>query len=177
VIDFEPVKLDSAKQLDLIRCEPSHAVALNKLWHSRLPEVQTGPWMYAFRFSYQGLSYAVALWNNPSARTLPSHWVELRRMACAPYAPKYTPSRFLSLMVRWFTAHRREHEVCISYQDPAVHKGTIYKAAGWEKVHEASDRTRDRSKPRRGTTRLYRKNSNSDQVDGVGKVRWEKRLR
>ena len=49
---------------------------------------------------HDGVTYAVALWHNPSARTLPGHWLELRRMACAPDAPHCTASRFLAEMTK-----------------------------------------------------------------------------
>lgn len=145
-----------ARHLEMEQCSKAHAVSLNKAWHSRLPNVQDGPWQYAFKMSFQGVTYAVALWNNPSARTLPGHWLELRRMACAPDAPKYTASRFLALMVKWFRKNTPEREKCISYQDTAVHQGTIYKAAGWTAEYVSEFRIRDRSKPRAGTQRMYR---------------------
>jgi hypothetical protein len=57
-----------------LRCEPCAvevARSLNAAWHSRLPHTQTGPWQYAFAAHKDGVVYAVALWHNPSARTLP----------------------------------------------------------------------------------------------------------
>lgn len=161
-----------ARHLDMSECSTKHAVELTRCWHSRLPNVQDGPWQYAFKMSYMGVTYAVALWNNPSARTLPGHWLELRRMACAPDAPKYTASRFLALMVKWFKQHTPEREKCISYQDTAVHQGTIYKAAGWIPEHTSEVRIRDRSKDRVGTHRAYRSNLNGIEPDASPKVRW-----
>lgn len=161
-----------ARHLEMSPCSTAHAVALNKVWHSRLPNVQDGPWQYAFKMSYQGVTYAVALWNNPSARTLPGHWLELRRMACAPDAPKYTASRFLALMVKWFRKNAPDREKCISYQDTAVHQGTIYKAAGWIAEYTSEYRERDRSKNRVGTHRAYRSNLNGTEPDASPKIRW-----
>lgn len=161
-----------ARHLDCTLCAKSHAVSLVKAWHSRLPNTQDGPWQYAFKMEYMGITYAVALWNNPSARTLPGHWLELRRMACAPDAPKYTASRFLSLMVKWFQKNTPEREKCISYQDTDVHQGTIYKAANWIPEYESKPRIRDRSKPRSGTNRMYRSSINGVEADASAKVRW-----
>lgn len=161
-----------ARHLALEVCSKSHAVSLVRLWHSRLPVVQNAPWKYAFKMSLDGVTFAVALWNNPSARMLPGHWIELRRMACAADAPKYTASRFLSLMVKWFNNNAPEHEKCISYQDTAVHLGTIYKAANWTAEYTSKARIRDRSKSRVGTNRLYRSNINGVIVDSSPKVRW-----
>jgi hypothetical protein len=146
---------------------------LIRLWHSRLPSCQTGPWQYAFAGSFKGTTYVVALWNNPSTRSLPTHWLELRRMAAAPDAPRNTCSRFLMWMVRWFREHCPDRERCISYQDTAVHTGGIYKACGWQVAYKGQDRVRDRSKARIGTRRMYRSNLNGIEADAVAKVRWE----
>jgi hypothetical protein len=158
------------------RCGKRMAVDLCRRWHSRLPNTQIGPWEFAFSAEHGGIVYAVALWNNPSARTLPNHWIELRRMACAPDAPKHTASRFLAWMVRWFKRHCQDRERCISYQDTAVHAGTMYRAAGWEAAWTTKARERDRSKNRSGTNRAYRTNLNGLAPDVSEKVRWEKRI-
>ncbi|OHD19943.1 MAG: hypothetical protein A2Y38_00595 [Spirochaetes bacterium GWB1_59_5] len=162
-----------ARHLSFERCGTTLAVSLTREWHSRLPNVQAGPWQYAFRMHYQDMTFAVALWNNPSARTLPAHWMELRRMACAPDSPRNTASRFLSLMVGWLKANRPDAERCISYQDTAVHQGTIYKAAGWQIGYVAKARDRDRSKSRAGTNRAYRSDMNGQAPAGAEKIRWE----
>jgi hypothetical protein len=165
-----------ARHLSFEKCDVAHAVALTREWHSRLPNTQAGPWQHAFRMHYGDMTFAVALWNNPSARTLPQQWVELRRMACAEDAPCNTASRFLSLMVRWFRDNCPEAERCISYQDTAVHRGTIYKAAGWHAGYVAKARDRDRSKNRAGTKRAYRSDVNGQGPAGSEKVRWEMEL-
>ncbi len=174
---FVTLELKGAKELDLARCSVEHAVELTREWHSTLPQVQPHPWQFAFKMHRDGVTYAVALWNTPSARMLPGHWLELRRMAVAPDAPKFTASRFLSAMVRWFKRHHPERENCISYQDISIHKGTIYKAAGWKSTHVSKPRVRDRTKPRKGTKRAYRlSNFNQPERDASGKIRWECRL-
>lgn len=173
LFSFEPrLAPGRARLLTFQRCDPLLAVACVRVWHSRLPNVQRGPWMYAFVATFAGEVYSAALWHNPSARGLPHHWIELRRLANAPDSPHNTSSRFLAWTCRWFRMYRGWHGRAISYQDPSVHLGTIYKAAGWSVDVVAKDRVRDRSKPRVGTTRAYRSNQNGIGVDSVGKIRW-----
>lgn len=131
--------------------------------------------MYAFLARKVDHVYAVALWSSPSARCLPQHFVELRRMACAPDAPKNTASRFLGWMLRQLP---KSHWKAISYQDTDVHKGTIYKAAGWIPAHKVAPkrRVRDRNKPRAGTNRPYRQDINGTAIAAAPKIRWEIRL-
>lgn len=160
------------RDLEFAPCPKSHAVALVRAWHSRLPNVQSSPWQFAFHAQRDGVSYAVALWNNPSGRCLPHHWLELRRMACASDAPRNTASAFLAWMVRWFRVNAPERERCISYQDTAVHAGTMYRAAGWKRDAVAKFRVRDRSGNRAGTGRKYRASINGEAPDAAEKVRW-----
>ena len=79
-------------------------------------------------------------------------------------------------MVRYFKRGYPQHEKCISYQDLDVHKGTIYKASGWVVEYVSKRRTRDRSKPRKGTERAYRSNLNGVLIDAAPKARWAIRL-
>lgn len=167
--DAEPRR---ARELRLRACPIPQARLLNRRWHSRLPETQSGPWQHAFCMVHGSYVYAVALLHNPSARMLPSHWIELRRMAVAPDAPHCTASRFLSQLVKWFRDNEHERERMISYQDTAVHAGTIYRAAGWIVGNVQHARRRDRSKPRPGG-RLYRTRQNGMDADCSEKVRWE----
>lgn len=158
-------------------CPVQHARDLIAEWHSRLPKTQRGPWQYAMRAHYHGFTYAVALWHNPSARMLPQHWLELRRMAVSEDAPHCTASWFIGAMTRWFREHCPERERLLSYQDLDVHKGTIYKAANWHVAHTSKPRVRDRSGIRAGTKgRMYRSNLNGVAPDGAGKARWEYEL-
>lgn len=161
-----------ARHIEISQCNKKHAVELMRIWHSRLPNTQENPWQYAFKAHYGPITYAVALWNNPSARTLPHHWLELRRMACAPDAPKFTASKMLSAMTRYFKQTCPEREKCISYQDIEVHSGTIYKASNWTPEYFSRPRARDRSKNRVGTNRKYRSDINTKQVASAGKIRW-----
>jgi len=172
-----PTSALHARDLMFEPCPKLHAVQLVRAWHSRLPNCQRGPWSHAFHGHKDGVTYVVALWNNPSARCLPNHWRELRRMACAPDSPRNTASRFLAWMVRWFQSNEPHHERLISYQDTSVHTGCIYKAAGWIAEATTVERIRDRSVNRRGTDRKYRTNINGTDADMVSKVRWGMNLR
>ncbi len=171
-----PTSALHARDLMFSECPKPHAVKLVKAWHSRLPNCPRGPWTQAFHAQANGITYAVALWNNPSTRCLPSHYRELRRMACAPDAPRNTASRFLAWMVRWFDINRPECEKLISYQDTAVHTGTIYRAAGWVAEWTSTPRDRDRTVMRSDAPRQYRTASNGKDVDLSAKVRWSKML-
>lgn len=153
--------------------EPDVCVPLVAAWHSRLPHVQWNPWRVCFAAHYDNTVFGVALWNNPSARTLPDDWLELRRMAVAPDAPHCTASFMLGAMKRQIGSLFPEVVRLISYQDQAVHTGTIYKAAGWIPAWETKARVRDRSKPRAGTKRAYRSNANGADPDASPKTRWE----
>ncbi len=112
------------------------AKRLNKHWHSRLPRMGTGAVLdmgfLSFGAECGGLWYAVAIWSNPVARNLPQHsWLELRRLAIAPDAPRNTASRMLAVMTRLIRKEKPEIERLVSYHDTEVHTGGIYKAAGW----------------------------------------------
>ena len=167
-----PTSALRARHLMFAECPKPHAVELVKKWHSRLPRCANGPWTQAFHAHHQGVTYAVALWNNPSTRCLPAHWRELRRMACAPDAPRNTASRFIAWMVRWFEINHPEAEKLISYQDCDVHTGTIYRAAGWTNEYFGKPRVRDRSAVGTGMRRAI----NGVHVDAAGKIRWSKLL-
>lgn len=167
---------DKASQLEVVRCDPQFARDGVAAWHSRLPKTQTGPWMLGFAAHYRETCFGVALWHNPSARTLPNDWLELRRLAVAPDAPHCTASRMLGQMARWIKRNMPSVPVLISYQDCDVHTGTIYRAAGWTAAYTSKPRTRDRSKPRVGTRRDYRNNLNGIAPDGAAKVRWQLEL-
>lgn len=123
--------------LDLI--DFADAKKLNRLWHSRLPRFGTGfiknmPFL-CYGAAFDGRWYAVAIWSNPVARLLPQQtWLELRRLAIAPDAPKNSASRILGVMARLIRKARPEVERLISYQDTEIHTGGIYKAAGWVPV-------------------------------------------
>ena len=146
----------SALQLRLCKIGFDVAKDLNRLWHSRLPRMGTGailnqPFL-CYGAEFDGIWYAAAIWSNPVARNLPQQtWLELRRLAIAPDAPKNTASRMLGVMTRLVRRERPDVVRLVSYQDMAVHRGTIYAAAGWEKTTVNKDGGWDRpgrSRPR-----------------------------
>lgn len=128
--------------------------------------------MAAYRAAFDGITYAVGLWNTPSARTLPDGLLELRRMAVSDDAPHCTASRFLNEMAKRISVEFPRVHKLISYQDLAVHTGTIYRAAGWECEYVSKPRVRDRSGQRAGTRRMYRWNLNGLEPDAAAKARW-----
>jgi len=160
----------TVNDLEFEECPKEHAVSFVRKYHSRLPKCQAGPWMFSFRAKYKNTTVAIALWNNPSARTLPSDWLELRRLACSQDAPFNTCSKFISWMVRFFK--KKGFKKLISYQDSSVHLGTIYKASNWKIDFIGNERSRDRTKPRTNTRRLYRSSINGKSADVSKKIRW-----
>jgi hypothetical protein len=144
---------------------------LNRHWHSRLPKIGNSHFRVCYVAECSNLFYAVAAWSNPVARLLPQQtWLELRRFAIAPDAPRFTASRMLGWMVRDIAKRFPEIKRLISYQDMAVHKGTIYKASGWKEAQGYKSRARGRigwgTRPRKGRT---------NQAVGP-RMRWEKYL-
>lgn len=168
---------ERARMLSVRPCAPDVARYYVAAWHSRLPDTQRGPWMLAFVAEYAETCFGAALWHNPSARTLPSDWLELRRLAIPDDAPHCTASFMLARMARWIRANMPSVERLISYQDLDVHTGTIYRAAGWTVGSVSKPRQRDRSAPRVGTRRSYRDDMNGAAPAFAGKARWELQIR
>jgi hypothetical protein len=92
-------------------------------------------------------------------------------MALSPEVPKNTASRMLSVMRRLIERKFPEVEKLISYQDTEVHRGTIYKAAGWiiGATHKGGSWNRPNSKNLNGKPRTRPDNN---QATGP-KIRWE----
>lgn len=135
------------------------ACVLNMKWHSRLPiidwsNVVRNTYYCCFGAWFDNQWFTTAIWSDPVARnrlTMGEHTLELRRFAISPLAPKNTASWQLSIMVRLIQKRFPAITKLISYQDTEVHKGTIYKAAGWipeytSKGHSWSTRSRIRNK-------------------------------
>lgn len=143
------------------------AKRLNREWHSRLPRIGTGfvenqPFL-CFGAQHDGQWYAAAIWSNPVARNLPQReWLELRRLAIAPAAPRNTASRMLSVMTRLVKRFRPDVVRLVSYQDTEVHTGGIYRAAGWTPTTVNKDGRWDR--PNR---------SRPESQSNAAKQRWE----
>lgn len=121
----------SPLQLTIYKIPLKEAIQLNKLWHSRLPKYG-GTAKIAWGAVFNDKYYAIGIWSNPVARMLPQQtWLELRRLAISPDAPKNTASRMIKVMTTLIKKSMPGITTLISYQDTVVHKGTIYKAAGW----------------------------------------------
>lgn len=160
----------SPLQLHLGWILPTLGVRLNELWHSRLP-CFTAPLgkFEAIGAEHDGVFYAVAIWSWPVARMLNrcrNEYYELRRLAIAPDAPKNTASRMLRVMRLMIARDKPLIRNLISYQDTAVHSGTIYKAAGWEPVRKSS--AEEWTRPSRTRRKLQ---------SAASKVRWQITIR
>lgn len=161
----------SALHLTVAKCSVHRAVELNAEWHSRLPAIHWSNIVRAtpcicFVAEHDDIAYASAIWSAPVARQLNGrNWLELRRLAIADDAPKNTATRMLRIMRMIIAKELPEVVHLISYQDTAVHSGTIYKAAGWTAAYTSKlprwDKGAGRTKQR-----------TSPVADGV-KVRWE----
>jgi len=149
------------------------ACALNKKWHSRLPIIKESNVIrnkrsICFGAHYGNLWYAIAIWSSPVAANRLKNGqniLELRRMAISPESPKNTASRMISIMVKEIRKRMPEIIKLISYQDTAVHCGTIYKASGWE----------EKQKTRGTDWNITRKRDESQTT--ADKVRWELLIR
>lgn len=135
----ETVYPTSARELICDRCDVHLACRLNSLWHSRFPKIDWSNVVRnrhycCFAAHYGGRFYAVAIWSSPIAANRLADGdklLELRRMAIAKEAPRFTATRMLSIMRKQIRCGFPDVIRLISYQDTEVHSGTIYKAAGW----------------------------------------------
>ena len=129
----------AALQLQIRRCKVQHTCELNALWHSRFPKID---WSNVVRnrdsacyvAEHDDIAYAVAIWSTPIAANRMTEGrtaLELRRMAICDAAPPNTASRMIGIMRRIIAKEMPHLTLLVSYQDTAVHAGTIYKASGW----------------------------------------------
>ena len=133
---------NSPKDMEVVKLTAPFASELNALWHSRLPFIH---WSNIVRnrhyVCYGALHdwkyYACAIWSSPVNQNFDIDTVlELRRLAIAPLAPKYTATWILGKMAKRIHAELPQIKRLISYQDTEVHTGTIYKAANWTATTE-----------------------------------------
>ena len=153
------------------------AVNLNRLWHSRLPKI-TNPFSahtICFGAEYKNVFFACAIWTDPIARLFNGRgFLELRRMAISPDAPRNTASRMLSVMAKTISKEMPDIIKLISYQDTEVHRGTIYKASGWS----VSEKTKGGSACHNVKQSWKMPNRVRDESQSTAfKVRWEKVLK
>jgi len=164
----------SPLQLNITTISLKLAKQLNMLWHSILPEYKTGfldTSMICFAAEYKNIYYASAIWHNSSSPAYAKKdWLELRRMAIAPEAPKNTASRMLKIMTVIIKKEFLKITKLISYQDTGVHYGTIYKASGWTAEHESQN-----GKLKQLKTGEYRDKPTN--LISYPKIRWEKQIR
>ena len=132
---------NSPKLMKVLTIGVDHAMTFNEQWHSRLPKTQKGNLTRNKHFIFFGAEFkdhcfASAIWTTPVANNRLSSneiWLELRRLAIAPDAPKFTATWMISKMIKQIKKKYPEITKLISYQDTDVHTGTIYKASNWEK--------------------------------------------
>lgn len=121
----------SPLQLHFGKCELKTAKRLNEKYHSRLPIFRQTMALECYAAIFSNKYYAAAIWSNPSSAMINQSWIELKRFVITNDAPKNTASRMMSWMIKQI---KRSYPRCprlISYQDPKVHTGTIYKASNW----------------------------------------------
>lgn len=127
------------------------AKELNRLWHRTLPDVGGGGSRVCYVAECDGRFFASAIWTNPASPKLPqTTWLQLKRLAIAPDAPKNTASRMIAWMTRDVAKRFPEVTTLVSYQDCDAHTGTIYAASGWvgEEVQVRSPKTTWRNRKR-----------------------------
>lgn len=164
----------SAHQLSVIKCKVQRACELNKLWHSRFPNIHWSNVVrnrdyVCFVAEYDSIAYATAIWSSPVAANRLKEGrtaLELRRMAIADDAPRNSASRMIGIMRRMISKEMPHITLLLSYQDTEVHSGTIYKASGWKFA--------SKNKGTSWTNESRKRNKEQSLSD---KVRWEFRLR
>lgn len=154
----------------VIKIDVHTACKFNKRWHSRLPEIH---WSNVVRnkhyvcygAQFEGNLFAVAIWSSPVAANRLKNGqqcLELRRFAIADHAPKNTASRMLSIMTKIIKKELPNIVKLISYQDMDTHKGTIYKAANWQKAYVSE-----------GLSWTTEKRKRNKEQSTAAKTRWE----
>lgn len=155
----------SPREMRAELCDVQTIISINRSWHSVLPNVGPNFGVFGYIATYLDVIYASALWSRPiAANRLTNGFqkMELRRMAVGPDAPTHTASWFLSVMSRLILA-RDDVAGLLSYQATDVHRGTMYRAAGWRSCGEqefVSWNTHSRRRP--------------GDVNASNKVRWER---
>tara|TARA_R110000868_G_scaffold407598_2_gene689206 strand:+ start:2017 stop:2550 length:534 start_codon:yes stop_codon:yes gene_type:complete len=131
----------SPKIMNVKKIGVKHAMHYNELWHSRLPVTSHSNMIRNKHFVFYGAEYldhcfAVAMWTDPVAANRMSKdyvWLELRRLAIADDAPRFTATWMIAKMIKQIRKQFPDVTRLVSYQDAEVHSGTIYAAANWQK--------------------------------------------
>jgi len=130
----------SALQLRMVEIGMREAQRLNREWHSLLPRADLGNLLCgntsaAYGALFGGRFYAVAIYSQPIVRAMcDGSTLELRRLAVSSEAPKNTASRMMAVTGRLVKKRYPQTNRLVSYLAVDVHKGTIYRAAGWKPV-------------------------------------------
>lgn len=100
--------------------------------HSLLPDPPCA-WRLGFILHDEaGNVWGVAIWALPSARLEDQvHTLELQRMTLTRPLPRNAATYMLGQMRREIRRHLPEITRLISYSDPAVHDGAMYRADNW----------------------------------------------
>jgi hypothetical protein len=130
----------SPKVFSLREIGVKHAMKYNEIWHSRLPITSHSNMIrnahkVFYGAEFEGNCFAIAMWTDPVAANRMSKdyiWLELRRLAIAPDAPKFTATWMIAKMIKDIKKRFPDITMLVSYQDTEVHTGIIYKAANWK---------------------------------------------
>jgi hypothetical protein len=164
----------SPRQFSLRVVDAIYACQMNSVWHSRLPNIHWSNVVRSrvsvcFGVYHEDVCYAVAIWSDPvAAHTMKEGKtaLELRRMAISEDSPANTASWMIARMVDHIRKTYPHLSLLVSYQDTAVHRGTIYKASNWTQAGTTQG----------GGNWQQGRERNALQADSI-KVRWELRLR
>lgn len=130
----------SCREMQCVPCGVENAMHYTAQWHSRLPKTNrfnmtSGKYRAYYAAVYELNFFAVAIWTTPVAANRMKDgelMMELRRLAIADDAPKYTATWMLARMIRDIRKTYPELIKLVSYQDTEVHTGTIYAAGNWK---------------------------------------------
>ena len=139
---MERLQPTTPKEMRVLEIGVDEVMRYNEMWHSRLPKTDKGNLTRNTYYVFYGAEFkdhcfASAIWTTPVANNRLSTeetWLELRRLAIAPDAPKFTATWMISKMTKLVRLKFPKITKLISYQDTEVHKGTIYAAANWDKL-------------------------------------------
>lgn len=137
-----PTPALSASEIRIDEIGARLACELNRQWHSMLPRTDLGNILcgnmtICFGAMHDERWYAVAIYSQPIIASLCNgSTLELRRLAICKDAPKNLASRMLAICSRIIRKKMPHIRKLVSYLAVDVHKGTIYKAAGWKAVGE-----------------------------------------
>ena len=150
----------STLQFSIVEIPMREGCRLNRLWHSMLPRTDLGNMLcgnmsVAYAAEFNGRFFAVALFSQPIIRSIAKDGmtIELRRLAICSEAPHNTASRMLAVCRKLVKQKFPQLNKIVSYLAVDVHKGTIYKAAGWLPVGKvvAARPRRERGSKHRAT--------------------------